>query len=195
MSPPSLRCSVAPLCRACPRPCRFQFWRYNTPTGNAVVDATNDAARKAAFDHWYEGYGKYGVRAMWMDQAEPDHTVYISGGQWKLAKGLDTEVLPAWTYEWSRGFSDKMDELGESEFFLLSRSAWAGTASHGSALWSGDIGSNWGELQTAVTVGQQVGLSGIPLWTTECVPAASLNWPCCSAAVLPRVSHTRRQHR
>ena len=145
------------------------FWAYNTPTGNAVVDATNDAALKSAFDHWYEGYGKYGIRAMWMDQAEPDHKVYISGGQWHLAKGLDTEVLPAWTSEWSRGFADKMAELGTppGEFFLLSRSAWANTPSHGAALWSGDIRSSWQELHTAVTVGQGVGLSGIPLWTTD----------------------------
>ena len=106
---------------------------------------------------------------MWMDQSEPDHQYFISGGQWRLAKGLDTEVLPAWTYDWSKGFSDKMAELGHTpgEFFLLSRSAWAGTASHGSALWSGDIRSSWDELHTAVSVGQQVGLSGIPLWTTD----------------------------
>eukprot|EP00937_MAST-01D_sp_MAST-1D-sp2_P006861 g6861.t1 len=145
------------------------FWEYSTPTGNAVVDATSDAALEATYDHWYEGYGKFGVRAMWMDQAEPDHALYISGGQWKLAKGLDTEVLPAWTYDWSRGFAKKMAELGHrpGEFFLLSRSAWAGTASHGAALWSGDIASSWQELHNAVTVGQQVGLSGIPLWTTD----------------------------
>ena len=66
------------------------FWRYNTPTGNAVVDATNSAALKRAFDYWFEGYGKYGIRAMWMDQSEPDHSIYIAGGQWRLAKGLDT---------------------------------------------------------------------------------------------------------
>ena len=146
------------------------FWRNRrTPTGNALVDATNAVALKTTFDHWYEGYGKYGIKAMWMDQSEPDHQYFISGGQWRLAKGLDTEVLPAWTSDWSKGFADKMAELGNKpgEFFLLSRSAWAGTASHGSALWSGDIKSSWDELQTAVTVGQGVGLSGIPLWTTD----------------------------
>jgi len=146
------------------------FWRNRaTPTGNALVDATNVAALKATFDHWYEGYGKYGIKAMWMDQSEPDHQYFIAGGQWRLAKGLDTEVLPAWTYDWSKGFADKMAELGNApgEFLLLSRSAWAGTASHGSALWSGDIESSWAELKTAVTVGQGVGLSGIPLWTTD----------------------------
>ena len=146
------------------------FWHgMPTPTGNALVDATNPVALKATFGHWYEGYGKYGVKAMWMDQAEPDHTRYISGGQWNLHQGVDTEVLPAWTYEWSKGFSDEMQRRGvkPGDFFLLSRSGWAGTPSHGSALWSGDIRSTWGELATAVTAGQGVGLSGIPLWTTD----------------------------
>ena len=111
--------------------------RYNTPTGNALVDATNDDALRTTFEHWHDGYGKYGIKAMWMDESEPDHKDYISGGQWKLAKGLDTEVLPAWTYDWSKGFSDEMRRIGveEGDFFLLSRSAWAGTPSHGAALW------------------------------------------------------------
>jgi len=28
---------------------------------------------RATFRHWYEGYGQYGVRALWLDEAEPDH--------------------------------------------------------------------------------------------------------------------------
>ena len=53
----------------------------------------------------YEGYGKYGVKAIWMDEAEPDHAQYISGGQWDLHAGTDTEILPAWVKYWSKGFS------------------------------------------------------------------------------------------
>ena len=29
------------------------FWRYATPTGNAVVDSSNPAAMKAVTDAWY----------------------------------------------------------------------------------------------------------------------------------------------
>ena len=50
---------------------------------------------------------------------------------------------------------------------FLSRSAWSGTSAHGVGLWSGDIDSSWNELQLAVKVGQGVGMSGIPLWTTD----------------------------
>lgn len=55
----------------------------------------------------------------------------------------------------------------DGQFFVLSRNAWLGTASHGAALWSGDIGSSWDELRMAITAGQGVGMSGIPLWTTD----------------------------
>jgi hypothetical protein len=44
------------------------------------------------FEHWWEGYGKYGVRAMWMDESEPDHAKYISGGQWNLFAGAEEET-------------------------------------------------------------------------------------------------------
>lgn len=49
------------------------FWQYNTPTGNSLIDATNGAAMNATFRHWYNGYGRFGVRALWLDEAEPDH--------------------------------------------------------------------------------------------------------------------------
>lgn len=99
---------------------------------------------------------------------------YISGGQWQLHKGIDSEVLPSWVFSWTKGFSDGMAGIGTApdEFFILSRNAWLGTASHGAALWSGDIGSNWDQLHLAVTAGQGVGLSGGWLSLVTCVFAA-----------------------
>jgi hypothetical protein len=45
-----------------------------------------------------------------------------------------------------------MTRLGTKpgEYFLLSRNGWAGTASHGAALWSGDISSTWDTLKKQV---------------------------------------------
>ena len=149
--------------------CGDDFWRYNTPTNNALVDATNPKGMARTFEHWWAGYGQYGVRAMWMDESEPDHKSYISGGQWDLFAGTDAEVLPAWIHYWIKGISDGMNSIGAApgEYFILSRNAWAGTWSYGGALWSGDIGSNWHELETAVTVGQGASMSGVALWTTD----------------------------
>jgi alpha-glucosidase (family GH31 glycosyl hydrolase) len=79
------------------------------------------------------------------------------------------QVLPGWVYDWTRGFQQQMRARGkkEGDYFLLSRNAWAGTASHGAALWSGDIRSSWSELAAAVTAGQGAAMSGVQLWTTD----------------------------
>jgi alpha-D-xyloside xylohydrolase len=56
---------------------------------------------------------------------------------------------------------------GEEEIISLCRSAWAGSQRYGTALWSGDIASTFEALQTQVRAGLNVGLSGIPWWTTD----------------------------
>lgn len=143
------------------------FWQYSTPTGNALIDATNPLTMESVIKHWNEGIGNYGVKAVWMDESEPDHHAYISGGQWDLHAGTDTEVLPAWVSYWSKGFGDNFKAKHGDDFFILSRNAWAGTWSNGAALWSGDIGSSFNDLKTALAAGQQAALSGVPLWTTD----------------------------
>lgn len=60
-----------------------------------------------------------------------------------------------------------MEKSSSKGGFILARSAWLGAARHGIALWSGDINSSWTELRLAIRAGQSVGLSGIPLWTTD----------------------------
>lgn len=40
------------------------FWGpYLTPTGNALIDATNEAALNRTFAGWYEGYGRHGIES------------------------------------------------------------------------------------------------------------------------------------
>ena len=38
--------------------------------GVYLVDQTNPAARAQAFASWWEGYGQFGVKGVWMDAAE-----------------------------------------------------------------------------------------------------------------------------
>ena len=49
-----------------------------------------------------------GTRSIWLDESEPDHAKDITGGQWQLAMGVDAEVLPAWVYDWTKGFQSEM---------------------------------------------------------------------------------------
>lgn len=90
-------------------------------------------------------------------------------GEWQLKAGRDYEVGTAWKQQWLRWFSDGMASrgVGPGEFFILSRSAWAGTQRYGNTLWSGDLSSTWAELALQVAAGQGAGLSLQGAWTTD----------------------------
>lgn len=53
------------------------------------------------------------------------------------------------------------------EIITLCRSAWAGSQRYGAAVWSGDIPSTFEALRAQVCAGLNIGLSGVPWWTTD----------------------------
>jgi alpha-D-xyloside xylohydrolase len=64
-------------------------------------------------------------------------------------------------YEGERRASDR------KRVFILSRSASAGNQRNGTAVWSGDINSDWVFLRKQVPAGLNYSLSGLPYWTTD----------------------------
>ena len=134
-----------------------------------LVDTTNANARAAMFDGFWQGYGRLGVRAVWLDAAEPEHFGGGLEGQWRLAAGTDGEVGMAWAQQHVRAFSEGFagKGLGPSDVLLLPRHAWAGSWRYSAALWSGDIVSTFAELQLQVRVLQGTMMSGVSLWTTD----------------------------
>ena len=66
-----------------------------------------------------------------------------------------------------QAFYEGMQAAGETEIVTLCRSAWAGSQRYGAAVWSGDIPSTFEALQAQVRAGLNIGLSGIPWWTTD----------------------------
>jgi alpha-D-xyloside xylohydrolase len=67
----------------------------------------------------------------------------------------------------ARAFFDGMRAEGEEEVVSLCRSAWAGSQRYGAAVWSGDIDSTFEDLRRQIPAGLNIGLSGIPWWTTD----------------------------
>ena len=146
------------------------FWSYLQE--GALVTTLTDATRALVADSWTRGYGRFGVRAMWLDETEPDRTGPANdgliSGAWEYAGVAATEVGPTWRQQWLRTMTDTLRGLhGEGEYFLLSRSAWLGTAKYGHAVWSGDTESSWDGLQHQLPAGLGAGLSGIGLWTHD----------------------------
>jgi alpha-D-xyloside xylohydrolase len=66
-----------------------------------------------------------------------------------------------------QGFYEGMRAEGEEKPLFLCRSAWAGSQRYGAAVWSGDVPSTFDSFRAQVTAGLNMGLSGIPWWTSD----------------------------
>jgi alpha-D-xyloside xylohydrolase len=137
--------------------------------GRALVtyyDATNPRARDYVWSKVREGYYKHGVRIWWLDACEPElRPEHPDNLRYHLGPGL--EVGNIYPLLHAKGFFDGMSGEGEDEIVLLCRSAWAGSQRYGAAVWSGDIDSTFEDLRRQIPAGLNIGLSGIPWWTTD----------------------------
>lgn len=132
----------------------------------AFYDATNPAARAYLWSKIKQNYLDLGVRAFWLDACEPE----IQPGHphnLRFHSGPGAEVFNSYPAEHARGFHEGMLAEGNDEVVLLSRSAWSGSQRYGAAVWSGDIDPTWESLRAQVRAGLNIGLSGIPWWTTD----------------------------
>jgi alpha-D-xyloside xylohydrolase len=149
-------------------PLHLDFWDKGSEARTFVryYDATNPEARRYIWQKVEDGYGRYGIRAFWLDACEPEirpenpeETLYHFG--------QGSAVQCVYPREHARGFADGLAEKGEPDGLLLCRSAWAGSQRYPVVLWSGDIKSTFEALARQVTAGLNVGISGIPWWTTD----------------------------
>ena len=149
-------------------PLHLAFWDKGTD-GQAFMrfyDSTNPEARRYLWERITEGYGRFGIRAFWLDACEPEILAdNAENARYFLGHGV--EVQGVYPREHARGFYDGLRASGEDDVILLCRSAWAGSQRYGAALWSGDIESTFEALAAQVPAGLNVGISGIPWWTTD----------------------------
>jgi len=149
-------------------PLHLAFWDKGTD-GQAFMrfyDATNPEARRYVWEKITDGYRRYGIRAFWLDACEPEILAdNPDSAQYFLGHGA--EVQGVYPREHARGFHDGLRESGESDVLLLCRSAWAGSQRYGAAVWSGDVESTFEALAAQVPAGVNMGISGIPWWTTD----------------------------
>jgi alpha-D-xyloside xylohydrolase len=124
--------------------------------GQYLVDETSAAVRNATFEAFWQGYGQYGIKTVWLDAAEPERPDGKTLGQWRYGAGTDGEVGEAWVTQHVRTFADGFASKGiaPDEYFVLPRHAWAGSSQYSAALWSGDILSTFAELAIQVRSSQ-----------------------------------------
>ncbi len=129
-------------------------------------DSTNPEARQFIWERVREGYYQYGIKVWWLDACEPEIRPRDPENlRYYLGNGL--AVANIYPMLHAQAFYEGMRAEGEEEIISLCRSAWAGSQRYAAAVWSGDIRSTFEALQTQVRAGLNIGLSGIPWWTTD----------------------------
>jgi alpha-D-xyloside xylohydrolase len=149
-------------------PLHLAFWDKGTD-GQAFMrfyDPTNPHARRYLWEKIADGYRRYGIRAFWLDACEPE-ILADNPESTRYFMGQGSEVQGVYPREHARGFYQGLRESGEDDPLLLCRSAWAGSQRYGAAVWSGDIESTFEALAAQVPAGLNMGISGIPWWTTD----------------------------
>src|SRR5690606_34330722 len=113
-----------------------------------------------------ENYYDKGIRIFWLDEAEPEFSVY-DHDIYRYYLGSGMQVGNVYPREYSRTFYEGMEAEGQTNIINLVRCAWAGSQRYGALVWSGDIGSTFDVLRIQVKAGLNMAVAGIPWWTTD----------------------------
>ncbi|WP_125604994.1 glycoside hydrolase family 31 protein [Lapidilactobacillus bayanensis] len=133
---------------------------------NVFYDPTNPQAREFVWQKVKENYSDAGVRLFWLDEAEPEYGTY-DYDNYRYYAGSVLQKGNIFPREYVRGFHEgEARDFGENTIKLV-RCAWAGSQRYGALVWSGDIHSTYQDFRNQVVAGVQMGLAGIPWWTTD----------------------------
>jgi alpha-D-xyloside xylohydrolase len=140
---------------------------------NTFYDPFNPEAGKLFWKQIDTGLNTLGVDAWWLDATEPDMHSNLSLEE-RVKNMSPTALGPGEQY--FNGYSlmnaksvyeGQRKSSPDKRVFILTRSAYAGQQRYGAATWSGDIVSRWSDFEDQIYAGINIGLSGIPYWTTD----------------------------
>lgn len=129
-------------------------------------DATNPDACRYVWGKIKKGYYDRGVRVFWMDEAEPEYSVY-DFGNYRYHLGPALQVGNVYPVKYAQAFYEGMTAEGQKNIVNILRCAWAGSQKYGALVWSGDIASSFHSLRCQLSAGLNMGMAGIPWWTTD----------------------------
>lgn len=129
-------------------------------------DATNPEARKFVWNTAKKNYYDKGVKVFWLDEAEPEYSVY-DFDNYRYYAGTNVQVGNIYPVMYAKTFFDGMQREGQENILNLLRCAWAGSQKYGTLVWSGDIASSFESMRNQLAAGLNMGIAGIPWWTTD----------------------------
>lgn len=135
--------------------------------GNTTFfDTTNPEARLFVWNRIKRNYYQKGVKHFWLDEAEPEYSTY-DFDNYRLQLGRNSQVGNIYSALYARGFYEGEKREGQNNPISLIRSAWAGSQKYGALVWSGDIDSSFRSFKYQYQAGLNIGLAGIPWWTSD----------------------------
>lgn len=129
-------------------------------------DATNPGARDFVWQRCKENYYSKGIRLFWLDEAEPEYGPY-DFDIYRYYMGPALQCSNIYPVMYAKGFYEGLKAAGETEIMSLVRCAWAGSQRYGVLSWSGDIHSSFRAMREQLQAGLNMGIAGIPWWTTD----------------------------
>ncbi len=130
------------------------------------LDVTNPEARQYLWETAKKNYYDKGVRIFWLDEAEPEYSAY-DFDNYRYHLGSDLQIGNIYPLDYARTFYEGMEKAGQAQIVNLLRCAWAGSQKYGALVWSGDIASSFTCMRDQLAAGLNMGLAGIPWWTTD----------------------------
>lgn len=135
--------------------------------GNTTFyDTTHPQARQFVWGTVKKNYYDLGIKLFWLDEAEPEYRAY-DFDNYRYHAGPVLEVGNRYPRDFAQGFYDGLHDAGEKEIVNLVRCSWAGSQRYGVLAWSGDVHSSFHAFRNQLAAGLNMGLAGIPWWTTD----------------------------
>lgn len=146
---------------------RSEYGKRIGQLGDAcIIDVTNPDGRAYVWEKIRKNYYEKGIRIFWLDEAEPEFTGY-EFSHYRYFRGADMEIGNIYPKEYARMAYEGMEAQGQENIVNLLRCAWAGSQRYGALVWSGDIDSSFRSLRNQLAAGLNMGISGMPWWTTD----------------------------
>lgn len=130
------------------------------------IDSTNPAARKYVYGLLKKNYGKYGIDMFWLDEAEPEYSVY-DHEHYHQYIGSVLETANMYPRCHAQMLYDGQKDDNIPDILNLIRCAWVGSQQYGVLVWSGDIESTFREMKVQLRNGLNMGIAGIPWWISD----------------------------
>lgn len=134
---------------------------------NSFVDFTNPHSRDYVWNLLKKNYYDYGVDLFWLDEAEPEYSVY-NFDNYRYYQGSNLQIGNYYPVSYLKMIFDGKSHTTEKKYpITLIRCAWAGSQKFGALVWSGDIDSSFQSLRNQLAAGLNTSIAGIPWWTTD----------------------------